>query len=220
MVVVSQVAEEASPPASRRERKRQETRDKLVRAALDLFGERGFDDVTVTDIAERADVDPSTFFRHFGSKDAVLFVDVTDYLARVRPALSQRPADEPVLESLAAAASTLVESSRFDPMVDSLRASLASTSPSIHAQALVLREQLVEALTDFMSERLGVDKNKDPRPYLAAVVWVSAFDWYRATASGRPAPVSATKALEQVSELVAPALEWVNPRPARKTRSA
>ena len=46
---------------SRRTRKLQQTRSLLTRSALGLFAERGFDEVTVTDIANRADVDPSTF---------------------------------------------------------------------------------------------------------------------------------------------------------------
>jgi AcrR family transcriptional regulator len=45
-------------PTGRRSRKVQRTRSVLTRSALDLFAERGFDKVTVTDIANRADVDP------------------------------------------------------------------------------------------------------------------------------------------------------------------
>jgi AcrR family transcriptional regulator len=67
----------------RRDRKRLETRKGLAAVALELFAERGFDAVTVNDIADRADVDPSTFYRHFGSKEAVVFSDLGDW---TRPA--------------------------------------------------------------------------------------------------------------------------------------
>jgi len=67
----------------RRERKRLETRNVLAAVALELFAERGFDAVTVNDIADRADVDPSTFFRHFGSKEAVIFSDRGDRTGRL-----------------------------------------------------------------------------------------------------------------------------------------
>jgi AcrR family transcriptional regulator len=48
-------------------------RERLVAAALDLFAERGYDNTTVIDIAERAGLTKSTFFRHFPDKREVLF---------------------------------------------------------------------------------------------------------------------------------------------------
>ncbi|WP_367128398.1 TetR/AcrR family transcriptional regulator [Saccharothrix sp. HUAS TT1] len=58
-----------------RERKQQRAREQIVRAAFSLFAERGFADVTVTDIAERAEVGRTTFFRYFGDKQEVAFSD-------------------------------------------------------------------------------------------------------------------------------------------------
>ena len=55
------------------ERKQQQARQRIVRAAVDLFAERGFDGVSVSDIAEAAEVGRSTFFRHFGDKQEVVF---------------------------------------------------------------------------------------------------------------------------------------------------
>ena len=46
---------------------------RLGQAAMELFGERGFDDVTVAEIADRAGLTPRTFYRHFGDKQEVLF---------------------------------------------------------------------------------------------------------------------------------------------------
>ena len=61
--------------ASLRERKQQRARDQIVEAAFALFAERGFTQVTVTDIAERAEVGRTTFFRYFGDKQEVVFAD-------------------------------------------------------------------------------------------------------------------------------------------------
>ena len=57
---------------SRRERKKRETRQRLMTAALQLFRERGYDDTTVEQIAEAADVAKGTFFNYFETKEAIL----------------------------------------------------------------------------------------------------------------------------------------------------
>jgi AcrR family transcriptional regulator len=56
-----------------RQRKRERAREQIVEAAFALFAERGFADVTVADIAERAEVGRTTFFRYFGDKQEVAF---------------------------------------------------------------------------------------------------------------------------------------------------
>jgi AcrR family transcriptional regulator len=56
----------------RRERRRREMRDRIFRAALRLFAERGFISTTVEDITEAADVGKGTFFNYFPSKEHVL----------------------------------------------------------------------------------------------------------------------------------------------------
>jgi AcrR family transcriptional regulator len=58
-------------------------RDRLVAAAFDLFDQRGFDETTVDDIARAAEVGRTTFFRHFGSKESVIFPEHDDLLARI-----------------------------------------------------------------------------------------------------------------------------------------
>jgi len=57
---------------SRRERKKDATRERIAHVALELFTERGFDATTVGDIAERADVAKGTFFNYYPRKEAVL----------------------------------------------------------------------------------------------------------------------------------------------------
>lgn len=55
------------------ERKQKAARERIVRAAAELFAEHGFDGVSVADIADRAEVGRTTFFRHFGDKQEVVF---------------------------------------------------------------------------------------------------------------------------------------------------
>ena len=57
---------------SRRERKKLETRDGILRAARHLFEEKGFENASIEDITERADVSKGTFFNHFTNKEGLL----------------------------------------------------------------------------------------------------------------------------------------------------
>ncbi|MGV3719983.1 MAG: TetR/AcrR family transcriptional regulator [Actinomycetota bacterium] len=58
-------------PEGRRERRARETRRKILLSALELFSERDIDDVTVDEIAERADVARGTVFNHFSTKESL-----------------------------------------------------------------------------------------------------------------------------------------------------
>jgi AcrR family transcriptional regulator len=64
------------------------TRDRLVRAAFELFGRQGFEQTTVDEIAVRAGVGRTTFFRHFTAKEAVVLPDHEAVLALVAARLA------------------------------------------------------------------------------------------------------------------------------------
>src|SRR6202162_5643910 len=59
-------------PSNHRERRRVETRERIYRAALRIFAQRGYLDTTVEDITEAADVGKGTFFNYFPTKEHVL----------------------------------------------------------------------------------------------------------------------------------------------------
>jgi len=72
---------------SRRERKKRETRQRLMEAALRLFQEQGYDRTTVGQIAEEADVAKGTFFNYFETKEAILPALVAWRLQELQEAL-------------------------------------------------------------------------------------------------------------------------------------
>jgi AcrR family transcriptional regulator len=84
----------------RRERKRAQTRLKLFRCALQLFAERGFQNVTVEDITEATDVGKGTFFNYFESKDQVLGVMAEIQLGKVRSAMEEAEAGKRSIRSV------------------------------------------------------------------------------------------------------------------------
>ncbi|MFE1318707.1 TetR/AcrR family transcriptional regulator [Kitasatospora phosalacinea] len=79
------------PPPGRRERKKAATRQAIADAALRLFLERGYDDVGIREIADAADVSTTTLFKHFPSKEALVFDQETDQEAELLAAVRERP---------------------------------------------------------------------------------------------------------------------------------
>jgi AcrR family transcriptional regulator len=81
-----------------RERKKVETRQQLMYVAIRLFADRGFDRVTVEDIAASANVSPSTFFRYFDSKAGAVFGLARQRIVQLSAAIEARPASTSVLD--------------------------------------------------------------------------------------------------------------------------
>lgn len=71
-------------------------RERLARAAFDLFNVRGYEQTTVDDIAERAGLGRATFFRHYRSKEDVIFPDHDRLLDQVRDRLRSASQDTPL----------------------------------------------------------------------------------------------------------------------------
>jgi AcrR family transcriptional regulator len=86
----------------RRERKKAQTRQTIADEALRLFVERDFDSVTVADIAEAADVSVSTLFKHFPSKEALIFVGDPAIESGFVRAVRERGANTSILDALRA----------------------------------------------------------------------------------------------------------------------
>ncbi len=110
--------------------KAEQTRGALVRAALELFGERGYDATTAAAIAERAGVTEMTFFRHFPSKSSVLLADPYDPL--IAEAIIRQP---PRLSPIVAAIGAIAEGWTSVPAVASAavraRLRIVSRTPSL-----------------------------------------------------------------------------------------
>jgi AcrR family transcriptional regulator len=127
----------AAPSRSnRRERRRLETRERLYRAALELFGERGFLETTVEDITDAADVGKGTFFNYFPTKEHILAAYGGERIAAVQHALEKaRSTSGPILDVLGELAADSAGQSHENPAV--LRAIYAA-----HASCAPVRAEL------------------------------------------------------------------------------
>ncbi|MDN5918769.1 MAG: TetR/AcrR family transcriptional regulator [Pseudonocardia sp.] len=85
-----------------RERKKEQTRQRLAETAHRLFIERGFDGVTVAEIAREAEVAEATLFNYFPTKEALFFSGLEAFGARLVEAVRDRSAGEPALAAFRA----------------------------------------------------------------------------------------------------------------------
>ena len=167
------VLEPAEIDLGLRERKKLETRQALVRAALELFAERGVEATTVEDIADAVNVSPRTFHRYFTAKEDVLFADSAARRERFARFLSSRPDDEPLLDTLRAAAHDLVESFLVEPADERRRMRLVLESDTLRARSLQHSDVLSSLVAEHAAERLSLDPH-EPLPRLLAACTIGA----------------------------------------------
>lgn len=158
-----------------RERKKQRTRDAIVAAALRLFEERGFEQTTIADIAEAADIAPRTFFGYFPSKEDVVFWDFEDQLAEFAAALRERPADQTTFDAIREwfAAMVAQPEAQTERHQRRRRVVVANDALADHERHLVGRfeDLIAEAVARDLGEEPG-----GPRSRLVAAAAAAAFE--------------------------------------------
>jgi AcrR family transcriptional regulator len=148
--------ETSAAPLGLRERKKRQTRERIRREAYRLFAEHGYEATTVDQIADAAEVSPSTFFRYFPTKEDVVLQD--EYDPALAAALRDRPADEPivdaVLNSLKGPMGEMLQRDRDDLL---LRTRISFTDPAIRARNVAEQERSERAIAEIIAERTGRD---------------------------------------------------------------
>jgi len=172
---------EVAVEAQRRERKKRQTRDALVHAALALFIAKGYEQTAVREITDAVDVSERTFFRYFANKEDLALSFAKDHTEALMRELKARPAAEPPLTALrnAVHASTtgLVEEAG-DPTGDSVYLAimkLIEGTPSLLAAHLRYAHERDDEIAAVLAEREGVDPVADLRPQCVAAVFSGLF---------------------------------------------
>lgn len=162
-------------PLGLRERKKQQTKRALERAAFDLFAEQGYEETTVEDIAAAAQVSRASFFRYFDSKEDVLATDGDLRRQRFMAALTRQPADKPLLNALRAALAEYVAALRADDRADTYT-KVVSSSRVLLGRAYELRMCWQRELEAELRARLDGVSNADTAAAMLAGIVVAVLE--------------------------------------------
>jgi AcrR family transcriptional regulator len=148
-----------------------DARGRLAQAALELYGQRGFERTTVAEIAERAGLTERTFFRHFGDKREILFAGADTLQERIVGAVveadeSASPLDA-VSAGLEAVATVLQEGREYSQQ----RQLVIAANRELQERELIKLASLSTALADALRGR-GVE---DPAAALIAEAGIAVF---------------------------------------------
>jgi AcrR family transcriptional regulator len=148
-----------------------DARGRLERAALALFGERGFENTTVAEIAERAGLTERTFFRYFTDKREVLFAGAAALQDLLVNAVVDAPGSAAPIDAIAGAleAAAVVLGERRDYSLQ--RQTVIAANSELQERELIKLATLASGIADALRQR-GVT---DPAAALAAEAGIAVF---------------------------------------------
>jgi AcrR family transcriptional regulator len=143
---------EMTAPRNRHELRRRSTHEALRGAALKCFARKGFANVTVMELAREAGVTERTFFRHFPTKEAVLFQDYETQLEWLAEALARRPAGESLFDAILASVAAFPHDLEVVRQAAAARAELISAD-RIAGHLRVVQSSFARVLAEFVTNR-------------------------------------------------------------------
>ena len=209
--LVAMHTSEASPARpGLRERKKRETRERIASVALRLFAERGYDQTTLAEIAEAADVSTRTIFGYFESKEDILFCDEPAFFEQLRQMLDQRA---PGLTTIDVLREFISETNKPDENA-LLRKKIVRSEEALR---LAERARFAQA-EQMIAESIARDLDSGPgdiRPSIVAASMTAAFTTMRdrlEAESGEPISHDQAMAiLDDVLEFLRGGLEGLRP---------
>jgi len=177
-----------------RERKKQQTRRVIADTARRLFAERGFEQVTIAEIARAADVSDKTVFNYFPAKEDLYFDEDQAMEAGLARAIAERRGGESVLDACrrfyTAGLGRMAEQSGSGSLAEHAR--ILAASPALQARQREIFHRHEQSLVREIAEAAGVSGDRlEPRVIAAAVLSIIRALQERdlvLLASGRPSP--------------------------------
>jgi AcrR family transcriptional regulator len=165
-----------------REYKKRQTRQRISDVATGMFMSRGFESVTIAEIAAAADVSEKTVYNYFPTKESLVYDQADEQLERLITAVRERPRGSTPTSAFVVALKE--DSVRFSEMLGDERVSrigefgaMVRSTPALRAAWGEYRHRIVAALTAVLADDLGVDPS-DPEPVIAARALVSLLELY------------------------------------------
>ncbi|MFF5127095.1 TetR family transcriptional regulator [Streptomyces syringium] len=194
------------------QRKRQLVSNELTESALQLLALKGFDSVTIDEIATTAGVSKRTFFRYFASKEDVVVQFLADMGTGIRAELAARPIEERPSAALRHAVSVPIAACA-DHSDRALRVvQLILCTPALLARFLERQAQWRDDLTAELASRLGLDPDTDLYPQLAAGMTLTAFNTVLHRWSDGGSAEDPSELTNRAFAIIAPALDAVEQR--------
>ena len=197
------------PEVSLAQRKRQLVANELTEAALQLLASKGFDAVTIDEIATSAGVSKRTFFRYFASKEDVVVQFLADMGTGIRADLAARPAGELPSVTLRHAVSVPLDECAGHADRALRVVQLILRTPALNARFLEHQAQWRDDLTAELAHRLGLDPDTDLYPPLAAGMTLTAFDAVLRRWSDSDGGEDPAELIQRAFVVIAPALDTV-----------
>jgi AcrR family transcriptional regulator len=173
--------------------------ERLSRAALDLFAERGYENTTVIDIAERAGLGKTTFFRHFPDKREVLFGG-DKMAALLAGAIAAAPDSAAPLDAVAAAFDAAGREAFTHPRREFVarRAAVIAANPELLEREALKGLGLIAAMTDALERRGVPDLTARVAAQLGAVAMKVGYDRWIDGGAGEEFGEVARRALDEL----------------------
>lgn len=170
---------ETSTAEGLRERKKRQTRQQLTDTATEMFLERGFDNVRVTEIAQACGVSEKTVYNYFPTKESLIMDQPDSALAALRTGLADPTATpiDAVLHILAAELGALIAWLKAVPdraeAVGRYRrfGTLIQTTPALRTYQRDMTDQLTDVAAGILAQRAGLPAT-DPEPRIAATALI------------------------------------------------
>jgi AcrR family transcriptional regulator len=168
-----EMADMSGTTEGRRERKKRATRDAIFVAARALFVAKGFDAVTVAEIARAADVSEKTVFNHFPTKEDLALAGGEERLASLIDALAARPAGTPVIDVFRDDTMKLLDRVEQTPVDDFLAVPrMVRASPTLRDRLFIGWEREAAMLTPVIAAAAGA-----PEDDIVAAVVARTLAW-------------------------------------------
>lgn len=167
--------------AGLRERKKQKTKASIQREALRLFKKHGYDETTIEDIAEAAEISPSTFFNYFPTKEDVVIYD--EYDPQVFAALTEDVEGESLAQSIKRVIAMLGDMLEGDRDDIYERAKLSVEVPELRARIWEELEKARDLFVSVLARRTGRDSSdfeiRVISMALVAVAFEASLEWVK-----------------------------------------